>query len=70
MGLMNEGGVSANRNAKHEAPHAWTNGFLGVGGRLGADAVGCSHLLSVNDGLGYFLFLFRVGNPCGVCGKV
>ena len=29
------------RNAQHEAPHAWTNGFLGVGSRLGADVV-CS----------------------------
>ena len=26
-------------NAKHEAPHAWTNGFLGVGSRLGAGVV-------------------------------
>jgi hypothetical protein len=31
----------AGRNAKHEAPHAWTNGFLGVGSRLGADVVCC-----------------------------
>ena len=66
-GLMNGGRASANRNAKHEAPHAWTNGFLGVGGRLGADAVGCSHLPLVNDRLGYVLLLFRVGNTCSVC---
>jgi len=37
------------RNAKHEAPHAWTNGFLGVGSRLGADAV-CRLNLSLMHG--------------------
>ena len=37
------------RNAKHEAPHAWTNGFLGVGSRLGADAVCRLNLSLVHD---------------------
>ena len=60
----------ADRNAKHGAPHAWTNGFLGVGGRLGADAVCYTRLPLVNDRLGYFFFLFHVGNRCSICGNV
>ncbi len=38
-------------NAKHEAPHAWTNGFLGVGSRLGADVVYQLNFFLEADGL-------------------
>ena len=45
-----EGETMVGRNAKHEAPHAWTNGFLGVGSRLGADAVCLLNLCLMHDG--------------------
>jgi hypothetical protein len=41
----------AGHNAKHEAPHAWTNGFLGVGSRLGAGVVCWLNFPLETDGL-------------------